>query len=405
MDCSTDKKQGTGRIKQDYGASGVLYDIGSVYGCLMQLTDIRKARGKLYTLESVLMIILMAKLCGEDRPSGIAEWVKNHQEALVKLLQLDRSQMPSHSTVRRILAYGVYQEEIERLVGEYNQPGNHGEGYAMDGKSLRSMRKKDDDCSEYLLSVYDVEHAKVMSQVEVGRKENEITKAPKALENVKISGKIITGDAMHTQRSLSAIITDQGGDYVFPVKENQLALYQSIQQLFAPEYPKPGFGKIPTDFLSAQKVNKGHGRLEIRNITTSEMLNAYSTWPGLSQVYRLERHFQWFRSGRCYRTSCETEFGITSLDRTQTTALHLLKIRRAHWGIETGLHYRRDVTFKEDATRMTMCNMGKVMAFINNLVIALIRQSNFQNAAQARRYFAAHLSDAFSLLTTPFSRP
>jgi hypothetical protein len=98
-------------------------------------------------------------------------------------------------------------------------------------------------------------------------------------------------------------------------------------------------------------VNKGHGRLETRKITTSEMLNTYSTWPGLSQVYRLERHFQWFRSGHCYHTSRETEWGITSLNRTQASPLHLLKVRRAHWGIENGLHGRRDVTFHEDATR------------------------------------------------------
>jgi predicted transposase YbfD/YdcC len=348
---------------------------------------------------------VLAKLCGEDRPSGIAEWVKNHQEALVQLLHWTRPAFPSHSTFRRILAYVVYQEEMDRLVGEYNQAGEHGEVYALDGKSPRGMRKKDDDFSEYLLSVYDVEQAKVLSQVAVGRKENEITKAPKVLENVKINGKIITGDAMHTQRRLSTVITEQGGDYIFPVKENQLALYKSIQQLFAPEYPKPGFGKIQTDFLTAEKVNKGHGRLEKRIITTSEMLNTYSTWPGLSQVYRLERHFQWFRSGRCYHTSYETEFGITSLDRTQVTPLRLLKFRRAHWGIENGLHGRRDVTFKEDATHMTMGSMGKVMASINNLVVALTRQAKFQNTAQARRYFAGHLSDAFLLLTMPFSRP
>jgi predicted amidophosphoribosyltransferase len=81
-----------------------------------------------------------------------------------------------------------------------------------------------------------------------------------------------------------------------------------------------------------------------------------------------------------------------------------LKIRRAHWGIETGLHYRRDVTFKEDATRMTVANTGHVMASINNLVIALIHQAKFENAAQARRWFAGHISEAFLLLTTPFSR-
>jgi len=244
MDCSTGKNHGRGKfITQDYGASGVLYEVGSVYGRMLKLSDIRKARGKLYRLEDVLMIILLAKLCGEDRPSGITEWAKNHQEGLVQLLHWTRPALPSHSTYRRIMAHVVYQEELERLVGEYNEAGEHGEVYAMDGKAPRGMRKKDEDFSDYLLSIYDTEQAKVLSQVAVGRKENEITKAPKALENVKIKGKIITADAMHTQRRLSAVITEQGADYVLPVKENQPALYQSIQQLFAPEYPRPGFAK------------------------------------------------------------------------------------------------------------------------------------------------------------------
>ena len=399
MHCSTD------RIKQDYGATGVLYDVGSIYEGLSKITDVRKARGKLYLLETVLMIIVMAKLCGEDTVSAITDWAKNHGEQLVKLLQLKRTSMPSHSTYRRIMAHGVYQEEIERLVREYNQQGEHGEVYALDGKALRGVRKKDEEGGEYLLSVYDVEQAKVLSQVEVGRKENEISKAPKALKSVQISQKVVTADAMHTQKALATQIVDQGGDYVLPVKENQARLYKNIQQLFAPEYPKPGFGKIQTDFLTAQKVNKGHGRIETRTLTTSEMLNPYSSWPGLAQVYRLERQFQWWRSGRCYRTSCQVEFGITSLTRTQADPSRLLRIRRAHWGIETGLHYRRDVTFKEDATRMTLGDTGKVMASINNLVVALIRQAKFQNAAHARRWFAAHLSEAFALLTTPFSRP
>lgn len=395
----------TGRIQQDYGATGVLYDVGSVYERLSKLTDVRKAQGKLYRLETVLMIIVMAKLCGNDRPVEIADWGKHHREEIVKLLQLERSTMPHHNTYRRIMANIVYEEEIERLVGEYNQAGEHGQVYALDGKAVRGMRKKDEAGNEYLLSLYDVAQSKVLSQVEVGRKENEITKAPKAIQLAEISQKVVTGDALHTQRGLAAQIIERQGDYLFPVKENQSGLYKNIQALFAPEYPKPGFGKIQTDFLTAQKVNKGHGRIEKRTITTSEMLNQYAAWPGLAQVYRLERQFQWRRNGVCYRTSCQVEFGITSLTRAKATPACLLNIRRAHWGIETGLHYRRDVTLKEDATRMTVGNTGKVMASINNLVIALIHQANFQNAAQARRYFAAHIPQAFALLTTPFSRP
>jgi len=393
-----------GNVKQDYGATGVLYDVGSVYEGLSKLTDMRKPQGKLYRLETVLMIVGLAKLCGEDTPMGIAEWAKHRQAELVKLLCLSRARMPSHHTIRRVMAHVVYQEEIERLVGEYNQRGEHGKVYALDGKAVRGMRKKEEDRNEYLLSVYDVEQAKVMAQVEVGRKENEITKASKALQLVEIAQKVVTGDAMHTQRGFAAQIVEKQGDYVLPVKENQPQLYKNIQSLFAPDYPKPGFGKIQTDFLMAQKVNKGHGRIETRTLTTSEMLNAYTAWPGLAQVYRLERQFQWRRNGRCYRTSTEMEFGITSLTRQQASPLQVLNIRRAHWGIETGLHYRRDVTLKEDATRMTVGATGKIMASINNLVLALIRQANFHNAAQARRWFAAHLSETFSLLTTPFSR-
>jgi len=79
----------------------------------------------------------------------------------------------------------------------------------------------------------------------------------------------------------------------------------------------------------------------------------------------------------------------------------LLEIRRVHWGIEAGLHYRRDVTLHEDAARMTVGNTGIIMASINNLVLALIQQAKFYNAAQARRWFAAKFSRAFTLLTTP----
>ena len=393
----------TARIEREISAEGIEFDQGSVYDRLCKLTDLRGANGKRYRLETVLMMVVMAKLCGEDTPFGIAEWAQHRQEELVKLLCLSRPSLPSHHTYRRILAHKVYAEEVERLVGDYNQQGEHGEVYALDGKAVRGMRKKDEEGNEYLLSVYDDEQAKVMSQVEVGRKENEITKAPKVLQMVEISQKVVTGDAMHTQRGLTAQIVEAQGDYVLPVKENQPQLYKNIQSLFAPEYPKPGFGKIQTDFLTAQKVNKGHGRIETRTITTSEMLNTYAAWPGLAQVYRLERHFQWRRNGRCYRTSCEVEFGITSLPRTQASPARLLQTRPTHWGIETGLHYRRDVTLKEDATRMTLGEMGKVMASIHNLILALIRQAKFYNAAQARRWFAAHLSKAFALLTTPFS--
>jgi predicted transposase YbfD/YdcC len=388
---------------QEISEDGVIYEKGSVYERLHKLTDKRKARGKRYSLTTILMIIMLAKISGANTPTEIAEWGNHHREELECLLQVKLKRSPERSTYRRVLAYQVYEREVERLVREYNQQGECGDIYALDGKALRGMLKREDGTSEYALSVYDVKAGKTLSQVQVGSKENEITKAPEAIRLAKIKGKVVTGDAMHTQKRLAQTILDENGDYVFTVKENQLNLYKNIQSLFAPEYPKPGFGKIQTDFLQVQKVNKGHGRLERRTLTTSEMLNSYAAWPGLAQVYRLEREFQWWRKGECYKTSCEVEFGITSLSRKKTTPMKLLEVRRAHWGIETGSHYRRDVTLREDATRFTIGNGARVMANLNNLILALIRQAGFTNAAQARRFFAAHLSAAFSILVTPFS--
>ncbi|MBN1452066.1 MAG: transposase family protein [Anaerolineales bacterium] len=106
---------------QDISAEGVIFDKGSVYDRLHKLTDLRKAQGKRYSLVSVLMITVLAKLCGADTPTEIAEWGENHREELIKLLQLKRASMPEQSTYRRIMAHKVYLEEVERLVGEYNQ--------------------------------------------------------------------------------------------------------------------------------------------------------------------------------------------------------------------------------------------------------------------------------------------
>jgi predicted transposase YbfD/YdcC len=385
---------------QEVSETGVIYELGSIYARLLKLTDLRKARGKQYSLETILILILLAKLSGQDKPVEIADWAKNNQERLVELLKLKKDKMPHHNTYRRILAHKVYREEIEQLVQEHHAQGKQGYHYGVDGKTVRGTRQANELRGDHLLSVYDIQTGKVLVQMEVESKENEIVVAPQALEKVNLKGKIISADAMHTQQRFSAQVVGAGGNYIFPVKENQPRLYQDIQQLFAPQHPKPGFGKINTDFTKATQVSKGHGRLEIRTITTSEMLNAHISWPGLRQVYCLERQFNWLRDGTCYKQTSEIEYGITSLTRLQATPLQVLQKRRDHWYIETGLHYRRDVTFREDTTRMTIGNMGSVMAAINNLTLALIMQAGFHNAAQGRRWFAGHLDRAFELLTT-----
>jgi predicted transposase YbfD/YdcC len=387
---------------EEVGETGIIHDKNSLYGRLHKICDDRGAKGKRYSLVMLLSVIFLAKLVGKDKPGEIADWAKNHGEELAKLLKLKHTWMPSHSTIRRVFQNNMDEAEFIQLAQEYNQQEQSGEGevWALDGKALRGTRIAGQEQSDQVLSLYDVEEQLVIAQAAVDTKENEIVAAPHALGQVSVAGKVITGDALHTQRGISADIVERGGDYLWPVKENQLHLYEAIQRLFTPDKPKPGFGTIETDFLTVQKTNYGHGRLEKRTLQTSAMLNDYVDWPGVGQVYRLERKFDWIRQGKVYKTSCEFEYGITSLSKEHASPAKVLQCRRKHWFVETGLHYRRDVTFHEDATRMTIGAAGRILATLHNLVIGLIKRAGHSNAAKARRYYEGHIQEAFLLLLT-----
>jgi len=385
---------------QEIGETEIVHDVDSLYGRFHHIKDPRGAKGKRYSLVMLLVVIFLAKLVGKDKPDEIADWAKNHAEELAKQLKLKRTWMPSHSTIRRVFQDTLNEAEFSQLAQDYHRQEQTGKGevLAMDGKALRGTRIVGQERNDHILSVYDVQDQYVLAQQTVDSKENEIVAAPRVLEQISMVGKIVTGDAMHTQKAASQQIVTGGGYYLWPVKENQPRLYEDIERLFAPDKPKPGFGKITTDFLTAHKTNYGHGRLEKRTIQTSAMLNDYLDWPGVGQVYRLEREFSWIRQGKTYKTSCEIEFGITSLSRDQATPTKVLQSRRKHWLVETGLHYRRDVTFREDATRMTIGASGRILATVHNLVIGLIKRAGHDNAAKARRYYEGHIDQAFSLL-------
>lgn len=115
-------------------------------------------------------------------------------------------------------------------------------------------------------------------------------------------------------------------------------------------------------------------------------------------MYRLGREFFWVRRALVFKTSSEIEYGITSLFRKQAPAIKILDVRRQHWCIETGLHYRRDVTFHEDVTRMTIDVVGSIFSIIHNLMIGLLKRAGFSNSAKGRRWFERYLNDAFALL-------
>jgi len=198
---------------------------------------------------------------------------------------------------------------------------------------------------------------------------------------------------MLAQRKLSKQIVQAGGDYLWTVKKNHPTLSADWARHFAAER-LPAFAHL-ADFRTHTQLDKGHGRIEQRTLTASTGLNDYLDWPGLQQVFELQRERYLCRTGQ---TTTETVDGLTSHSLKQASAASLLQLNRSHWGIEKGLHYRRDVTFGEDRCRLTSKTAAEALAVFNNLAIRLISQAGWINAAQARRHYDGNIGEALRLI-------
>jgi predicted transposase YbfD/YdcC len=383
--------------------NGVIYDYGSLYDHFMEMEDPRKERGKRYGLVTLLVLIFLAKMSGADNPSAIAEWNKERQTELIEWLNLSYKRMPHHNTYRRVFTDVIDEEQFEEEVRKYRieqQGETEIHILLFDGKRERGTIAPGEMQGEAFLAVYSPEQQAVMLQERIGSEESEIPAAQRALEQIDLAGKLVMGDAMHTHRALSAQIVQRQGDYLWTVKENEPNTYHAIEDLFA--HPDPILGA--SDFQAAHQVNKGHGRIEERTLITSNLLNSYLDWPGIGQVFRLERRFTYLRKGQTVRVEQMVHYGMTSLSRQRGDADHLLSLKRSYWLIETGLHYRRDVTFREDYTRMSHPHATRNLATIHNTILAMFAQLGLRNAARARRFFDAHPDIAFALLLSAHPR-
>lgn len=384
---------------QEVDENGLIYDMGSLYDYLLKVPDTRGHKGRRYSLISLLVVMVLAKLGGEDKPSGITDWVAERFDQLKSMGIMVRDGPPCHMTYRRVLQQVIDAEAFDELVRQYQQQHLKTEPemlLAMDGKTMRGTIPSGEMRGTHLLTVYTPEQGLVLAQAQVEKKENEIVVAPQILEQVKLSGAIVIGDAMHTQRELSRQIVASGGHYIWFAKDNQPRTRWAIEKLFVHEMCNLRQGaSLSKDIQVFTKVSKGHGRIETRTIYVSTLLNEYLEWPHVAQVFRLER----YRWHKCYKGKTrEIVYGLTDLGKDQALPKHLLKLTRKYWGIENGLHYRRDVTLREDATRITKGHAGRNMAILNNLVIGLCLRRGYSNVAQARRRFCAHPNLALQLI-------
>jgi predicted transposase YbfD/YdcC len=387
-------------VKAIGGEAGLVFEVKGLYQALVEVTDRRNRRGVRYSLAVILTLLVLAKLAGEDELAGIAEWVRLRQRQLVEALGLKREQVPHQTTYRRVLEKGVDVDEFERVIGLFFAAQGSVEQIALDGKTMRGTIEQGQTQGVHLLAAYVPAVGVVLRQAQTDRHENELTVAPDLIASLNLAGVVVTGDALFTQQNVSRQILEAGGHYVWLVKDNQPTLRQDIERLFAPEFCLPGTNQLKADFLTTRQIDKAHGRLEQRILTTSSLLAAYLDWPGLQQVFKLERHTTYLKTGK---RTCETFYGLSSLPAQEASPARLLQLRRQHWCIENRLHYCRDVSLHEDQSRLRCGQTPHVLAILNNLTLGLLRLAGFQRIPSARRYFDAHPLHALYLLGYPFT--
>jgi predicted transposase YbfD/YdcC len=364
----------------------------------VDIPDFRRPRGKRHPLSAILALSCCAMLCGSRSYGAIAEWGRNYGPHIARALGF-RHNTPCASTLFTIFGH-LDREAFEAKLGVWADsvvantpavPETPGDAMAVDGKTLRGSKKQGAP-GTHLLSVLSHRLGLTLTQQAVDVKTNEIKAIETVLEHIVLKGRVLTMDALLTQRQVAQTIVDKGGDYVMIVKENQPQLKADIELVFT--LPPTGDRQE-----SVRTVDVGHGRVETRNLTTSEALLGYSDWPGMAQVFELGRHVITKKTGK---ERVEVVYGVTSLRPERATPGRLLALVRGHWQIENKSHWVRDVTFDEDRSQVRCGNIPQIMAALRNTVIGLLWWAGETNIAAACRRFAAQPAQALALIGIEF---
>ncbi len=201
-----------------------------------------------------------------------------------------------------------------------------------------------------------------------------------------LKGKVITADAMLTQRKIARQVLDQEADYMFILKDNQKNLNDAVSYYFKElqrikPQAEPDFRTLTGDETDARRKAPKiqHGRCELREIwVSSELthdLNAEFDFPGIAQVFHVRRTVKHYRKRKKYKQTVEECVGITSLSADQADAQTLLGYNRGHWSIETVHRILDDANnWNEDHCRIRSGHGPENVSALRRFAIAVIRR-------------------------------
>jgi predicted transposase YbfD/YdcC len=401
---------------EQVGQEALAVDAASLYRAFEQVKDGRGNKGKRYPLAFLLTMILLGKMAGETKMEGIIDWINERQKEIKKLLNwpkvfpvqstyTDALAKCDHHEIAQVIAQVMVkaraveqcQNEPGRLLVQKEQISDSLIHTALDGKVMRGTLKhgRDDQPSVHLLSFYECKSGIVLDQFLVDKKRNEESACKAILHPTLVKGRIISADAIFSCRDWCATVHAYGGYYFIPIKDNNPAVLCALTDFFEDE------GIDRKEFQYHKTTNKGHGRLEVREVWASTQMNEWfeREWVGIAQVFMIRTTVK--EKGE---ETKKTFYGITSVPRKHADAARILDLKREHWFIENRLHYRRDMTLREDASQVRSHGAPEVIAALNGGLLALMDYIGVKNVAKQMRHFCAQPQEALQLLLGELSR-
>lgn len=342
-----------------------------------QLVDVRQEKKIRHSLLDIVIITIVAVMCGCTDWEEVAEFGRARLDVLKNYLKLPNG-IPSHDTFRRVMGLvdpkrlgECYQMWVEAILPEARRDGDI---ISLDGKTVCGSGKPGFK-PIHVVSAWSARAGITLGQLKTEEKSNEITAIPELLEILTIAGSVITIDAMGCQMNIAEKTIEKGADYVLACKDNQPTLCEEIHTYFAyaDENPKERDENSKERILRRQtEREKGHGRIERRTYSLIEdcaMLTRFHDFPGAKSIGRVQSHVE-LRNGT---VRGDTRYYITSLGG-EDALQRFAKAARKHWGIENSCHWVLDVTFGEDACRTRDAVAAQNLTVARKLALALSKR-------------------------------
>jgi predicted transposase YbfD/YdcC len=345
------------------------------------LTDPRIDRTRLHNLFDIVALTICAVVSGADSWVEVERYGQRKHDWLQTFLALPHG-IPSHDTIGRLFARlepGAFQRCFLSWVGAVAEASD-GRLIAIDGKSLRhSFDTATGQGALHLVSAWATESQLFLGQQAVDGKSNEITAIPELLQILDVQGAIITIDALGCQKAIATQIHQAGGDYVLALKENHETLYHAVEQVF--------LDGLESDFVGLEHrawrtTEEDHGRRENRHYhvvaVPEELAAQHPEWEGLRTLGMAFRE----RQVGDRPATCETHFYLSSLPVKVKTFARAV---RGHWGIENGLHWVLDVSFREDESRLRKDHGPENLALIRRLAASVLKNETTAKSGVASK--------------------